>query len=302
VPVADPRVAIELDALAADLRERAWALALEVVEAGVAEDALAPLARLGGLGRASGLSTLVEGLAGELAERRPATVAALVRDHARARAALGLGPREVVAELLLLGRALSRAAAARGRHAEDAADRLVRECVVASVKRVTGELASRARRDPLTGLLNHRALLEELELELERGRRYGHGLTLVFVDLDRFKEVNDTLGHPEGDRVLRVVAGVLRESIRRTDAAGRMGGDEFAVVLVESEPDAGGHFLERVGDRIDELAAEGALPEGFSLSPGLAHFPREAADADGLFRIADARVYAAKRAASAPAG
>ena len=77
------------------------------------------------------------------------------------------------------------------------------ECVVAYFDRATSELAHEARHDQLTGLLHHQAFVRELELELERARRYGHGVSLVFLDLDRFKEINDTLGHPAGDRVLQ---------------------------------------------------------------------------------------------------
>ena len=161
--------------------------------------------------------------------------------------------------------------------------------------RATAELAERARLDALTELLNHQAFTRELELELERARRYEHGLSLVFIDVDDFKRVNDTLGHPEGDAALRRLARVLRESLRSSDLAGRMGGDEFAAYLVETDEEAAGRFASRLVDRIDELVASGELPEGFSVSAGVAHFPSEAADADALFRRADEGLYAAKR-------
>ena len=118
-------------------------------------------------------------------------------------------------------------------------DRLVTECVVAYFDRATSELAHQARHDQLTGLLHHQAFVRELELELERATRYGHGVSLVFLDLDRFKEVNDTLGHPAGDRVLQRLGALLRESLRGSDLAGRMGGDEFAAYLVEADEEAG---------------------------------------------------------------
>jgi diguanylate cyclase (GGDEF)-like protein len=181
------------------------------------------------------------------------------------------------------------------RRLNDLIDRLVTECVVAYFDRVTSELAHQARQDPLTDLLNHQALGEDLERELERARRYKHGLTLVFFDLDRFKEINDTLGHPEGDRVLRTVAQLLTETRRRSDLAGRVGGDEFVVALVESDIEAGGHFLARLTDRLDELVASGDLPPGVGISPGLAHFPTEGESAQALFKLADERMYAAKR-------
>ncbi|MDQ3824069.1 MAG: GGDEF domain-containing protein, partial [Actinomycetota bacterium] len=234
-------------------------------------------------------------------------LAALVRDHAREREALGFAPREVVTEFLLLRRVLWRFVSRRSselaagevlvaeRRLNDTIDRLVVECVVAYFDRVTAELAYQARRDPLTELLNHQAFTDELEQELDRARRYAHGLTLVFFDVDRFKQINDTLGHPEGDRVLRVVATLLRDGLRRTDLAGRMGGDEFAVGLIESDLEAGGRFLARLRDRIDEHASRGDLPHGFSISPGLAHFPSEGHTAQALFKLADTRLYEAKR-------
>ena len=164
------------------------------------------------------------------------------------------------------------------RRLNDMIDRLVTECVVAYFDRATSELAYQARRDPLTTLLNHQAFTDELQAELERAKRYAHGLTLLFFDLDRFKEINDTLGHPEGDRALRRVADLLRETLRGTDRAGRMGGDEFAAVLVETEgSEAGGKFLDRLVDRCDELAAAGELPPASPSAPARA-LPRRRGD------------------------
>jgi diguanylate cyclase (GGDEF)-like protein len=303
-----------LAALAAEIREAAWDVAVEVVEEGARGEAIPSLARLGRLGQLGELPSFVAELARELAAPRPGGLEAgsaltrIVRDHARARKALGFTQHEIVTELLLVRRVLWRFVRARtasvagsevtaleGR-ATDGIDRLVTECVAAYVDRVVAELAERARRDPLTELLNHRALTDALELELERARRYDHGLTLVYLDVDGFKRINDTLGHPVGDRVLRALGRLVRDSLRRTDVAGRMGGDELAAVLIESEADAGGHFLARLEDRIDELAARDHLPAGLSVSGGLAHYPSEAADARALFRLADERLYAAKRA------
>jgi len=93
------------------------------------------------------------------------------------------------------------------------------------------DLRSRAARDPLTGLLNHRAFYERLTGELERLGDGGRTLTVVVIDLDNFKLVNDSLGHTEGDRTLRAAADALRSVCRRADAAGRLGGDEFALLL-----------------------------------------------------------------------
>src|SRR5258708_23378279 len=133
-------------------------------------------------------------------------LAGIAREHARTREALGFAPREVVTEFLLLRRILWRFVAARvvlghedmfevERRINDTIDRLVVECVVAYFDRATADLAEQARRDPLTGLLNHQSFADMLALELDRASRYDHCVTLVFVDLDDFKLVNDTLRH-----------------------------------------------------------------------------------------------------------
>ena len=300
--------------LAEELKRASWELALEYVEEGLRDDSVPSLARLGQVGQLGDMPTFITELAGELADPQPARLrrggplAALVRDHAREREALGFAPREIVTEFLVLRRVLWRFVSRRAaeleagdvlvaeRRLNDTLDRLVTECVVAYFDRATGELAEQARRDALTGLLNHQTLVIGLELELERARRYEHGLTLVFFDIDEFKAINDTLGHLEGDRVLRELAKHVQTTLRGSDLAGRMGGDEFAVCLIESDLEAGGAFLARLQDQIDETLASGELPEGFAISAGVAHFPTEAATAESLFRLADARQYEAKRA------
>jgi diguanylate cyclase (GGDEF)-like protein len=300
--------------LAGEIRTAGWELALQVVQEGLRDDAIPSLARLGRLGQLGDMPTFVSELARELAEPRPerlrrgSPLAALVRDHAREREALGFAPRDVVTEFLLLRRVLWRFVTERAsklgledvfvveQRLNDTVDGLVTECVVAYFDRATSELAHQARHDQLTNLLNHQAFTRELELELERAGRYEHGLTLVFFDFDKFKEINDTLGHPEGDRVLSRVAELLRGSLRRSDLAGRMGGDEFAAFLVESDAETGATFLERLHASVDELIAAGQLPAPVTVSAGLAHFPSDGDSADALFRVADERLYESKRA------
>jgi diguanylate cyclase (GGDEF)-like protein len=306
-----------LEALAAEIRASAWDLAVAAVEEGLVDDQIPSLQRLGQLGQLGDMPTFIVELARELHDPRPERVrrgsqlAAQARDHARQREAFGFAPREIVTEFLILRRILSRFVAERTAELEPAdvlaaqerlnatVDRLVAECVVAYFDRATSELAHEARHDQLTGLLHHQAFVQELAVELERAGRYGHGVALVFLDLDRFKELNDTLGHPEGDRALRRFGALLRDSLRGSDLAGRMGGDEFAAYLVEADEEAGSRLLERLNDRVDELVSTGELPDPCTFSAGLAHFPDEAADTDSLFRIADERLYEAKRASAA---
>ena len=302
-----------LDEIADAVRASSWELAFEVVEEGLRADTVPSLQRLGEVGQLGDIPTFIVELSKELADpqpgrlRRGGPLASLVRDHAREREALGFAPREIVTEFLLLRRVLWRFVSLRSaeltgeqvleaeRRLNDSLDLLVTECVVAYFDRATSELAEQARRDALTGLLNHAAFTAAVEDELYRARRYERGLTLVYIDVDDFKRVNDTLGHPEGDRVLRRLAALLRESLRASDLAGRMGGDEFAVCLIESDIETGGRFLARVHDLADEEAAAGRLPEGFAVSAGLASFPDEAGSADGLFTLADQRLYTTKR-------
>ena len=306
-----------LSQLAEEIRDEAWELALAVVEEGLRDDQIPPLARLGRIGQLGDVPTFIAELALHLLHHQPARLrrgsplAALVRDHAREREALGFAPRDIVTEFLVLRRVLWRFVQERSAALEaddvlvleerlnDAIDQLVTECVVAYFDRATSVLAYKARHDALTDLLNHSAFSRELELELERATRYGHGVTLVFLDFDDFKYINDTYGHREGDRALRRIGLLLQEELRRSDLAGRMGGDEFAAFLVESDEDSGPNFLERLHARIDELKTGGELSLPVTLSAGLARFPSEAADGEALFRLADERLYEAKRAKAA---
>ena len=305
---------VPLEELAAEIQAAAWDLAVAAIEEGLLDDQIPSLQRLGRLGQLGDMPTFIVELSRELIDpqperlRRGSPLAAQAREHARQREAYGFAPREIVTEFLILRRVLwrfvSEQAAELGpedvltceRRLNDTVDQLVTECVVAYFDRATSELAHEARHDQLTGLLHHQAFLRELELELERAARYGHSLALVFLDLDRFKEINDTFGHQVGDSALQRIAGLLRESLRGSDLAGRMGGDEFTAYLVEADEETGSRLLARLNDRVDELIAGGELPAVCTFSAGLAMFPDEARDVDALFRLADSRLYEVKRA------
>jgi diguanylate cyclase (GGDEF)-like protein len=306
-----------LSALGSELSANGWELALEVIEEGLTDDVVPSLVRLGRVSQFGDMPTFITELGREVERPMPermrvgGPLAAIARDHARQREALGFAPREVVMEFLLLRRVLWRFVAGHltglesgdvieiERRINDTIDRIVVECVVAYFDRATSELADQARRDPLTGLLNHQAFSDVLALEVERARRYDHGLTIVFFDLDRFKEINDTLGHMEGDRVLHRIGTLASSMLRGSDVAGRMGGDEFAVLLLETDRHAGERFRRRLGEGVAEMAAQHELPGGFALSAGCAHFPTDAAEPDALLRLADAYQYEAKRAKGA---
>ncbi len=145
-----------------------------------------------------------------------------------------------------------------------------------------------SRMDPLTGLGNRRALDETLQRELARHIRYSRTLTLIVVDLDGFKAVNDTHGHAAGDRVLTTVGRRLGE-IRGADAAFRLGGDEFAVLLPETRADAG----ELVARRIQRQIRDDTFPHEVSATWGIAE--ATGPDPEELLAAADRELYARKR-------
>jgi diguanylate cyclase (GGDEF)-like protein len=156
-----------------------------------------------------------------------------------------------------------------------------------------------ADEDALTGLLNRRAFMRELEQEVERSRRYGRPLTLVLCDLDHFKLLNDTHGHPAGDRALCHVAHVLATGLRSGDRAFRIGGDEFALLLPETVRAQAATAVRRVSAAF-EAHAEASVP-GLRVSCGVATLPDDAADGEALIRQADSALYAEKRARQEPA-
>lgn len=150
-----------------------------------------------------------------------------------------------------------------------------------------------ARIDGLTGCLNQRTFREALDAEVERARRFGHPLAFLLVDLDEFKLVNDNRGHLAGDAVLSTIGSILRESVRRIDVVGRLGGDEFGVALIESGPD---RALD-VARRIHRRCRNAAGVEGITVSIGVAHLERGASSsATSLFGAADGALYEAKHA------
>lgn len=253
-----------------------WDVAVDCVEEALRSRAAPSLALLGRLGQVGPLPALVAALG----SRDPFPRA---RAYAREREGLGLGPDEIVGELLALGRVLE------GRGESDARLALDR-CLADYVGHVTAELAEQARRDPLTGLFNKRAFHEHVAAEAARARRYRGVCALVVFDLDRFKETNDREGHHEGDRLLRAFASALAGTLRETDRAGRIGGDEFAALLLGAGEGAVAALLRRLQDR---------LPSELSVSAGAALLPAECADGERLFALADSRLYARKRARAA---
>ncbi|HEX9011685.1 MAG TPA: diguanylate cyclase [Holophagaceae bacterium] len=149
-------------------------------------------------------------------------------------------------------------------------------------------------RDGLTGLLNHSALLDQLDIEVARARRLSGRLVFAMADLDLFKRVNDTQGHGMGDQVLRAFSRLLQQRLRRTDVLGRYGGEEFGIVLPDTEPAEARALLEGLREDFAALRFHGpAGTFGTTFSAGLADFPAHG-DAAALCEAADQALYAAK--------
>src|SRR6267378_3882519 len=148
--------------------------------------------------------------------------------------------------------------------------------------------------DPLTGLHNRRLFAETFEKELNRARRYGQPLGLVTLDLHRFKEVNDKHGHPRGDEVLRAAAATLKKALRTSDYAFRIGGDEFALILPQTDAAQALALARRVETVFAEMLQPLQLTVGVSMDHGVANFPQDGEQADQLIRIADERLYRLK--------
>jgi len=153
--------------------------------------------------------------------------------------------------------------------------------------------------DELTGLANVRAFLTTMDREVERGRRFDTPLGLIMLDIDDFKLVNDSYGHQQGDEVLALVAGTLREEIRELDTAARYGGEELAVILPQTDASGAELLAERMRAAVQSLQVPrmgGGGTLSVTASFGVAAMPESALDRDGLIAAADAALYAAKRA------
>ncbi len=156
-------------------------------------------------------------------------------------------------------------------------------------------LQSAATTDQLTGLFNRRALQERLEAEISRSVRHQIRTTIVLLDLDRFKSINDTLGHAAGDRYLVLVSQLLRRQIRTLDVVGRLGGDEFLVILPMTNPKEAMGFVERLHRGFADLVVEYPEFGTGSVSIGVAEAPRDGLTPAAVLAAADAALYSAKR-------
>lgn len=189
-----------------------------------------------------------------------------------------------------------------GRQALQRERRLVR--TAAALREATAQLEKLAATDPLTGLWNRRAFFEAFGVEFRRAQRYRRELSVLMVDLDNFKMANDLGGHAFGDFVLASTARIIRENLRESDMPGRYGGEEFAVMLPETDGDHATPVAEKLRAAIEAFEFQtnrfplpGEPPMHFTASIGLASLPLlEAGDFEALMAGADEALFEAKRA------
>jgi diguanylate cyclase (GGDEF)-like protein len=167
-----------------------------------------------------------------------------------------------------------------------------------TLTRLHQRVAAQAVTDPLTGLWNRRYMAETLDREVARSLRFGHPISLIILDVDDFKQINDRRGHMQGDMVLENVADVVRDATRSIDVAARYGGDELALILVETGREGAAILGERLGEQMRSkqvpLREGGAMD--VTISVGVATIPDSAEDLDSLVDAADRALLRAKRA------
>jgi len=151
-----------------------------------------------------------------------------------------------------------------------------------------------ARVDNLTQLLNARFFKDSVQTQMEVAARHNHKIVFGYIDLDNFKMVNDSMGHSEGDKVLRSVGDVLNSSVRVSDLAGRLGGDEFVVFLPETDLSGAEQVFSKVQSRLQETVEKQKWPVGFSI--GVVVFSNIPDSADDALQLADNLMYRVKKA------
>ncbi|MGA8720178.1 MAG: GGDEF domain-containing protein [Solirubrobacteraceae bacterium] len=152
-------------------------------------------------------------------------------------------------------------------------------------------ISAAALTDALTGILNRRGFTEAAERELARASRYNRPFVLAYVDVRGLKTVNDTEGHLMGDELIKTVADLMKESARADDVVGRIGGDEFALLLGEQTAESAEPVVRRIRARVAEARAAMEISVPWELTIGMASFPDDGATLEGLLDLADRRLY-----------
>ncbi|MBS0309020.1 MAG: GGDEF domain-containing protein, partial [Proteobacteria bacterium] len=149
-----------------------------------------------------------------------------------------------------------------------------------------------ARTDVLTGVCNRRSVIEKLEYMLELAARERWPVSLIYVDVDDFKQVNDKKGHAEGDKILRLIACKLNDSLRQTDIVGRLGGDEFAMILPHTDRQTAAHLIQDLHRKLEQSLADGGLLATCSMGCVTLHAP---ISVEMALKEADTLMYQAKK-------
>jgi diguanylate cyclase (GGDEF)-like protein len=165
--------------------------------------------------------------------------------------------------------------------------------LLAKLRDQARRLGQLAAQDALTGVENRRSFYRATQIELNRCRRYARPFALAYIDIDNFKVLNDTQGHSAGDKLLREVALALHRHTRNVDTVGRMGGDEFAILLPETDAEGARTVLNRTHEHLSELAARHGWPTTFSI--GVVAFSETPADIDDVVGLSDRVMYTAKK-------
>jgi diguanylate cyclase (GGDEF)-like protein len=170
-----------------------------------------------------------------------------------------------------------------------------RDMLKAVVAERTAELTRQASTDSMTGIANRRHFMERGNDEIERARRYHLPLTLLLLDIDHFKQINDRFGHPAGDKLLQVIAQACQSNARNVDLPGRLGGEEFALLMPETSAIAARLAAERLRRAITAIPpALSGIPHQVTASFGIAALNSHDTSMDGLMSRADAALYRAK--------
>ena len=164
-----------------------------------------------------------------------------------------------------------------------------------TLRKKNKELHELSITDSLTGLYNRKHLMETLDNEVARSKRHKHDFAVLVIDIDHFKEYNDTYGHLAGDEVLSRLASVFKKSVRSCDYVARYGGEEFILVLPEIGPEDGVKAAERIRKKVvkENFAGDGE-PREVTVSVGVASYPKDGDDPQAIIRHADAALYKSK--------
>jgi diguanylate cyclase (GGDEF)-like protein len=156
-------------------------------------------------------------------------------------------------------------------------------------------LKDEAMHDGMTGLLNHKFFEKRLDEEIERSNRYKEQITILFLDLDNFKRINDTYGHQVGDYVLMITASIIEDNVRNIDIVSRYGGEEFCVILVNAKKEDSLKTADRIRKQIEDYEfCDKKINEHLTISIGMGEFPTDGENREDIIKYSDHRMYMAK--------